>query len=104
MKLSWPLYFLLLITAAAFRLPANDAETWNPRIEYLRTMPSVREFTKPHGWLSRIVSWVAGPDEDKPELLRPYATAQDSKGRLLVTDPGMHGVHIFDFEGKKYQF
>ena len=75
-----------------------------PRIEYLRTVPSVREFTKPRGLLSKIVNWVAGPDNDKPELLRPFATAQDSVGRLLIADPGAHGVHIFDFEKRKYQF
>jgi DNA-binding beta-propeller fold protein YncE len=51
-----------------------------------------------------MVTWLAGPDEGKPELLRPYATAQDSIGRLLVTDPGQHGVHIYDFEKRKYQF
>jgi DNA-binding beta-propeller fold protein YncE len=76
----------------------------HPRVEYLRTVPSVREFTKPRGFLSKLITWAAGQDDDKPELLRPYATTQDSTGRLLVADPGQHGVHIYDFERRKYQF
>ena len=47
---------------------------------------------------------MAGAADDKPEITRPYATAQDSIGRLLVADPGQKGVHIYDFEKHKYQF
>ena len=75
-----------------------------PRVEYVRTVPSVKEFTKPRGFFSKMLTWLAGSADDKPELLRPYATAQDSNGRLLVADPGQHGVHIYDFEKGKYQF
>jgi DNA-binding beta-propeller fold protein YncE len=65
---------------------------------------SVRQFTKPRGFFSKVLSLVSGPNRDNPELLRPYATAQDSLGRLLVADPGQHGVHFFDSEKRKYQF
>jgi len=73
-------------------------------VDYLRTIPSVKEFTKPRGLLPKLVNWIAGPPEDKPEVIRPYATARDSAGRLLVADPGQQGVHIYDFEKRKYQF
>ena len=98
--------FLQFFLILADRVPVapRPPMTSHPRIEYLRTVPSVREFTKPRGLFSKMVTWLAGPDEDKPELLRPYTTAQDSMGRLLVTDPGEHGVHIYDFEKRKYQF
>ncbi len=85
-------------------LPAQAPAPSRPRVEFLRVVPSVHEFTKPHSLFSKIITWVAGPDEDKPDILRPYATALDSEGRLLVTDPGLHGVHIYDFERRKYQF
>lgn len=75
-----------------------------PRVEYLNTVDSVRQFTKPRGFFSKLITWVSGPDRDRPELIRPYAAAQDSLGRLLVADPGQHGVHLFDFEERKYQF
>jgi hypothetical protein len=32
-----------------------------------------------------------------PLLVRPYSVATDSRGRIIVTDPGAEGVHIFDF-------
>jgi sugar lactone lactonase YvrE len=51
-----------------------------------------------------MINLVAGPPEDKPEIVRPYSTTHDSTGRLLVADPGQHGVHIYDFEKRKYQF
>lgn len=85
-------------------LPLQAPAPSHPRVEYLRTLPSVREFTKPRGLFSRMIALLAGPDEEKPELLRPFATAQDSFGRLLVADPGQHGIHIFDFERRKYDF
>lgn len=73
-------------------------------VDYVRTIPSVREFTKPRSFLTKLVNLVAGPPEDRPEVLRPYATTHDSIGRLLVADPGQRGVHIYDFEKRKYQF
>ena len=96
---------LFLIAAAAMaQLRLEAATPLNPRVEYLRTVPSVREFTKPRGFFSKMFTWLAGPADDKPELLRPYATTHDSTGRLLVADPGQHGVHVYDFEKQKYQF
>ncbi len=99
-------YFRLFLFAAAVMLPLplKAPAISHARVEYLRTVPSVREFTKPRGLFSKLVTWVAGPDDEKPEILRPYATAQDSIGRLFVTDPGQHGVHVYDFERRKYQF
>ena len=84
-------FLSFLIALAGEPLPARAPVVSHPRVEYLRMVPSVREFTKPRRFFSKIVSWPAGPDEEKPELLRPYATAQDSMGRLLVADPGEHG-------------
>jgi DNA-binding beta-propeller fold protein YncE len=94
--------FIAVITVALFPLRAPGAS--HPGIEYLRTVPTVREFTKPRGFFSKMLTWVAGEDDTKPELLRPYGIAEDSYGRLLIADPGQHGIHIFDFEKRKYQF
>ena len=90
---------VLLLTVAQL----NGAET-RARVEYLRTIPSVREFTKPRNFFVKMINFVAGPPEDRPEVVRPYSTTHDSTGRLLVTDPGQHGIHIYDFEKRKYQF
>jgi len=99
-------YLCALLMAAAtfweFRLEAATAS--HPRVEYLRTVPSVREFTKPRKFFSKMITWLAGADDEKPELLRPFAVTHDSAGRLLIADPGEHGIHIYDFEKQKYQF
>lgn len=96
--------YLLTTAACLSQIPAVAATPAGGSVQYLRTIPSVREFTKPRGFFSKLLTWVAGPAEDKPELTRPYSTAQDSIGRLLVADPGQKGVHIYDFEKRKYQF
>ncbi len=88
----------MAVTSAAAMTPERG------RVDYVRTIPSVREFTKPKKFFAKLLTWVAGPPDDKPEIIRPYATAHDSAGRLLIADPGQRGVHIFDFEKQKYQF
>ncbi len=83
---------------------AMAADATGARVTYLRTIPTVREFTKPRNFFVKVINFVAGPPEGKPEILRPYSTTHDSTGRLLIADPGQRGVHIFDFEKHKYQF
>lgn len=99
-------YFRYLLTASAclLQIPAEAAAPARGTVQYLRTIPSVREFTKPRGFFSKLLTLVAGPADDRPEIMRPYATTLDSIGRLLVADPGQKGVHIYDFEKHKYQF
>jgi DNA-binding beta-propeller fold protein YncE len=55
------------------------------------------------GFWNRLVDIVAGEPEFK-NLVRPYSIAVDSRGRIIVTDPGAGGVHIFDFAQQKYKF
>jgi sugar lactone lactonase YvrE len=93
-----------MLAAWFAQMPAEGATSARGTVQYLRTIPSVREFTKPRGFFSKLLTWVAGPADDKPEIMRPYSTTEDSIGRLLVADPGQKGVHIYDFEKRKYQF
>jgi DNA-binding beta-propeller fold protein YncE len=99
-------YLRLMFIAAVVMIPfpLRAPPLSQPRVEYVKTVPSVREFTKPRGFFSKMFTLLAGPDDDKLELLRPYGIAQGNDGRLLIADPGQHGVHIYDFERKKYQF
>ena len=91
--------------AALYRpVPARALPPALEMVEYVRTIPSVREFTKPTSFFAKLLNWVAGPPDHKPEIIRPYSTTHDSTGRLLVADPGQGGVHIYDFEKRKYQF
>jgi DNA-binding beta-propeller fold protein YncE len=100
-----PNYSRLSAALLATLVPlAAHAATYRGTVDYVRMIPSVREFTKPKHFFSKLLEWVAGPADDKPELTRPYSTTRDSTGRLLVADPGQRGVHIYDFEKQKYQF
>jgi len=57
---------------------------------------------KPKFW-TKVLNVVAG-EPDYHMVIRPYSVAVDSRGRVIVTDPGAAGVHIFDFEHHKYKF
>lgn len=94
---------LSMLSAVAAGALQADPEV-RGTVSHVRTIPTVREFTKPKGIFPKLLNWIAGALGDRPEIVRPYATAQDSVGRLLIADPGQQGVHLYDFEKHKYQF
>lgn len=71
------------------------------RLEYVRSFYSEQELKTKHSWWSKVVNFIAGPAE-MHRMERPYGIATDSQGRIIVTDPGAHAVHIFDFNKQKY--
>jgi hypothetical protein len=50
-----------------------------------------------------LIDFAAGAPDYK-SLVRPYSLTSDSRERIILTDPGMSGVHIFDFAQQKYKF
>ena len=73
------------------------------KLAYERSFGSEREVKPKRGFWNRLVDIVAG-EPDFKYLIRPYSIAVDSHGRIIVTDPGAGGVHIFDFVQQKYKF
>ena len=73
------------------------------KLVYERSFSTEREVKGKPGFWARLANFVAG-EADIRGLVRPYSIAVDSRGRAIVTDPGARGVHIFDFEKKKYKF
>ena len=73
------------------------------RLTYERSFSSEFEVKPKRGFWNRVLDFVAGEPHFK-RLVRPYSVATDSRGRILVTDPGAIGVHVFDFQNKKYKF
>lgn len=55
------------------------------------------------GFWTKLVDVVAG-EPDYKEMVRPYSVVADSRGRIIVTDPGRGGIHIFDPAQHKYKF
>lgn len=88
---------------------ATPAEAWRLSLDGGRTLTWERAFSsqqevKPNrGFWTKVIDVVAGAPEYHA-MVRPYSVAADSRGRVIVTDPGAAAVHIFDFEQHKYKF
>ncbi len=70
---------------------------------YERSFSSEREVKTKKGFWGKMLDIVAGAP-DYHDMARPYSVVTDSHGRIIVTDPGLAGVHVFDFPGQKYKF
>ena len=73
------------------------------KLTWERTFNWEREVKPKRGFWNRLVDVVAGEPEFHV-LIRPYSVVTDSHGRVIVSDPGAIGVHIFDFAQQKYKF
>jgi len=88
---------------------AAPLEQWEMSLEggrkltWERTFSSEAEVKPNRGFWNKLVDVVVGAPEFHP-LIRPYSLVADSRGRIIVSDPGASGVHIFDFAQHKYKF
>jgi hypothetical protein len=73
------------------------------KLTFERTFSTEREVKIKRGFWTKVLDVVAG-EPDYHVMVRPYAIAVDSRGRVIVTDPGAQGIHIFDFAEQKYKF
>lgn len=78
-------------------LPEGRKVTWE------RSISLEREVKPKRGFWTKLVDVVAG-EPDFHYLVDPYSVTTDSRGRIIVTDPGAVGVHVFDFAQQKYKF
>ena len=77
--------------------------TGGRKLLYEGSVNSEREVkNKPRFW-GRLLDVVAG-EPDYHVLITPYSVVTDSRDRIIVTDPGAAGIHIFDFAQHKYKF
>jgi DNA-binding beta-propeller fold protein YncE len=102
---------LLLMTSALASRQAKVAEETPPdllmdggrKLSYERSFSSEREVKPKRGFWNKLVDVVAG-EPNFHYLVRPYGVVVDSHERIVVTDPGARGIHIFDFKQQKYKF
>jgi len=87
---------LMVILAAAFKPTKPAARTEAPpdlqleggrRLSYERSFSSENEVKPKRGFWSRLVDIVAG-EPDFHSMIRPYSVVTDSRGRVIVSDPG----------------
>jgi len=77
--------------------------TGGRKLRYEGSVTSEREVkNKPRLW-GRLLDIVAG-EPAFHALIAPYSVVTDSHQRIIVTDPGASGIHIFDFTQHKYKF
>ena len=87
----------------------KPSEMWQMSLDGGRSLTWQNSFNSEHevkpnrGFWNKVVDVIAGAPDFK-FLVRPYSVVTDSKGRIIVTDPGASGVHIFDFAQRKYKF
>jgi DNA-binding beta-propeller fold protein YncE len=73
------------------------------KLTFERSFSSEREVKVKLGFWTRMLNVVVGAP-DYHRMMRPYSVVTDSHGRIIVTDPGAGGIHIFDFSQQKYKF
>ena len=103
---------LLLSLAPAFALKRSKTPADKPwpellleagrRLTYQQSITSERDVGGKQGFWSKLAGIVAGAPEFR-EMVRPYGIAVDSHGRVIVTDPAISAVHIFDLAEHKYK-
>lgn len=95
--------------AAGKSAPKAAAPVWVMSLDGGRSLTWERDFQSEkevhadHRFWTKVVNFIAGAP-DYHAMHRPYSVATDSHGRIIITDPGAAGVHIFDFEQHKYKF
>jgi len=110
-----PSCFLLLLLLPAPAPAGSKTKTAGPvtvpeleleggrRLRYEGSISSQKEVRGPHRFWGRLLDVVAG-EPTFHTLINPYSVVTDSRGRIIVTDPGAGGIHIFDFTQHKYKF
>jgi DNA-binding beta-propeller fold protein YncE len=106
------LVVLLGLPAIAAKEPKETARQPSPpdllleggrKLTFEGSFSLEREVKPKRSFWTKVVDVIAG-EPDFHFLVNPYSIATDSRGRVIVTDPGADGIHIFDFTQQKYKF
>jgi DNA-binding beta-propeller fold protein YncE len=73
------------------------------KLIFERMFSNEHEVKPKRGFWNKVVDLAIGAPEYH-RMVRPYSITTDSKGRIIVSDPGLQGIHVFDFEKEKYKF
>jgi DNA-binding beta-propeller fold protein YncE len=79
----------------------RDSESERARIEYLGVLRTPADLGRRAGLFERLKNLVFG--EETVALLRPISVSKNRVGMLVVADPGVPAVYLFDLEGREYR-
>jgi DNA-binding beta-propeller fold protein YncE len=91
-------------TSSPAPLPQSTANSPS-LLSFVRSISGAQDVKPAHPVAERTLDIIAGPKEDSAAtdvLEAPIAVTTDAAHRLYVADPGVHGVHVFDFDQSKY--
>ena len=74
-----------------------------PRIQFLYAFSGKEDFHIEKPWWKRVINFLFGGANETAHLIRPQGITVDEDGRIYVTDPGVKGFHIFDFQHNEYK-
>lgn len=99
------LWLLAVACARAAGAPQPDL-VWPvppdpPRIRHVMSLSAPADVRGPKSVFRRVSDLLFGA-EDEPVMLRPYSVASDGRGHLVVSDPGLQAVHLFDLDRGRY--
>lgn len=105
---------LLLPLALPAVPPPSDSKTHTATVPVLLldggrklvfegTFSSEHDVKPKRGFFKKVLDVMVGAP-DVHFMVRPFSVVTDSHGRIIVTDPGAGGVHIFDLKEQKYKF
>jgi DNA-binding beta-propeller fold protein YncE len=85
------------VTGPELLLEGGRKLTWE------RSFSLQQDVKAKRGFWTKLVDVVVG-EPDYHYMVQPYSVTTDSHGRIIVSDPGANGVHVFDFAQHKYKF
>jgi DNA-binding beta-propeller fold protein YncE len=74
------------------------------RIKHLRTIASMGTEGDHKGFFAKIVGFLFGGDRRRQWFVQPVGIALSPTGLIVVTDPGVRGIHVLDLEKNEYDF
>ena len=77
--------------------------TGGRKLLYKGSISSQKQVRPRHRFWGRLLDVVVGEPQFH-ELIDPYSVVTDSRGHIIVTDPGAGGIDIFDFAKHKFKF
>ncbi len=99
---------ILIVLQCSSQQVANKDLYWpqppeRPRIRFLYAFSGKSDLNIKKSWWRKAIEFVFGSVENNELMVRPQGITVDNNNNIYITDPGLGGVHIFNFVNKNYK-